>query len=143
MFTKFLTPLLISTAKTEPPHTVRVIWVSSSAAELFSPKAAGVPMDNLDYHKNESAQYKYGVSKAGSYLYSVEFAKRYKDTGVISLALNPGNLRSDLGRHLGFLYKKTLGLVQYPTIFGAYTQLFAGLSPKVTIEKSGEWGEPS
>lgn len=29
----------------------------------------------------------------------------------------------------------------HPTIYGAYTELFAGLSPEVTIEKTGSWSE--
>lgn len=34
---------------------------------------------------------------------------------------------------------KVLG---YLSVNGAYIQLFAGLSPEVTLEKSGSWGEP-
>jgi retinol dehydrogenase-12 len=144
MFTKLLTPILVSTAKAEPPNTVRVIWVSSSATEFFSPKSAGVPLDNLDYHNDKSATYKYGVSKAGNYLHAVEFSKQYKADGVISIPLNPGNLYTELTRHQGTMFKMFAKyLVQYPPIFGAYTELFAGLSPKVTIEKSGDWGKCS
>ncbi|KAI9737860.1 MAG: hypothetical protein M1834_009230 [Cirrosporium novae-zelandiae] len=143
MFTKLLTPILVSTAKVEPPNTVRVIWLSSSATEFFSPKSASVPLDNLDYHNDKSATYKYAISKAGNYLHAVEFSKRYKTNGVISISLNPGNLRSELTRHQGALLKMLLKyLFQYPPIFGAYTELFAGLSPKVTIEKSGDWVVP-
>lgn len=29
----------------------------------------------------------------------------------------------------------------HPPVYGAYTHLFAGLSPGVGVEKSGEWGE--
>lgn len=29
----------------------------------------------------------------------------------------------------------------HPTIFGAYTELFAALSPEVTLEKSGWWSK--
>jgi retinol dehydrogenase-12 len=36
LFTKFLTPILIATAKSKPPNTVRVIWVSLSGAEMFA-----------------------------------------------------------------------------------------------------------
>lgn len=66
LFTKMLTPLLVQTAKTSPAGAVRVVWVSSSAAHLMSPKG-GVEMENLDYEKggDKSAMHKYGVSKAG------------------------------------------------------------------------------
>lgn len=54
LFTKLLTPTLIKMAKVSPPGTVRVVWVSSSAAEGFSPKN-GVGMDNVDYKTDKSA----------------------------------------------------------------------------------------
>jgi retinol dehydrogenase-12 len=141
LFTKLLTPILISTAKTVLPSTVRVVWVSSSGAELLGEKGLGVPMDNLDYHIEKDTRYKYGVSKAGNYLHGVEFAKRYKAQGVVSIPLNPGNLNSDLTRHESTLFKLGTKTILYPPVNGAYTELFAGLSPEVKIEKSGVWGK--
>jgi retinol dehydrogenase-12 len=142
MFTKLLTPILISTAKIEPPSTVRVVWVSSYGAEA-SPKPGGVSMDNLDYKKRQPpALIRYTISKAGNYLHGVEYAKRYKADGVVSIALNPGNLNSDLYREQGAIFSFILrNTVLHPSIFGAYTEIFAGLSPEVTIERSGEWGK--
>lgn len=144
MFTKLLTPILVTTTKTEPPSTVRVVWVSSSAAEAVSYNPGGVPMDNLDYHEDKPGSFKYGVSKAGNYLHGAEFAKRYRADGVVSITLNPGYLNSDLYRYLGpvlrFILQHT---ILHPPIFGAYTELFAGLSPSVTIEDTGNWGKSS
>lgn len=140
MFTKLLTPLLISTAKTAPTATVRVVWVSSSAAEGMAPKC-GVPMDNLDYHKSESNMYRYAVSKAGNYYHATEFAKRYQHEGVISVALNPGNLNSDLWRTSGPVAAWFLRtFILHPVIHGAYTELFAGLADEVA-GKNGAWSE--
>ena len=142
MFTKLLTPTLVSTAASEPPGSVRVVWVSSSAADMISPKPGGVDMDNLDYHKSASQIVKYGTSKAGNYLHATEFAKRYRASGVVSVPLNPGNLDSDLYRSqpslASFFLRHT---ILYPNVYGAYAELFAGLSPQVTLEKSGQWGE--
>jgi retinol dehydrogenase-12 len=137
LLTKLLNPLLISTARTAPRNTVRVVWVSSSAAEFIGT----VPMDNLDYHINKGATYKYGVSKAGNYLHAVEFAKRYAHEGIVSVPLNPGNLSSELLRYHSAVFQK-IGkvVVLYPTVMGAYTELFAALSPEVTLERSGDWG---
>jgi retinol dehydrogenase 12 len=87
LFTKLLTPILIKTAKVEPPGTVRVVWVSSSAAEGFSPKN-GVDLDNLNYKVDKAAWHKYGVSKAGNVLHAKEFASRYKGDGVVSVVSN-------------------------------------------------------
>jgi len=84
LFTKLLTPILVKTAKTAPKDSVRVVWVSSSAAEVLSPKN-GVEMDNLDYQKDKSAWHKYGVSKAGNWYHATEFAKRHKVDGITSV----------------------------------------------------------
>ena len=56
-------------------------------------------------------------------------------------ALNPGNLKSDLGRTSGLVITLTRLFTGYPTIYGAYTELFAGTSPDVTLEKTGCWSE--
>jgi retinol dehydrogenase-12 len=142
LFTKLLTPILLATAKIEPPNTVRVVWVSSSAAEAPFCPTGGVPMDNLDYHNDKTPVVKYAISKAGNYYHATEFAKHYAAEGIISVPLNPGNLNSDLWRHYGPVVNMILKwLLLHPPIYGAYTELFAGLSPAVSIEKTGDWSE--
>ncbi|OHE93276.1 short-chain dehydrogenase [Colletotrichum orchidophilum] len=141
LFSKLLTPTLVQTAKTALKDSVRIVWVSSSAAEVLSPCPA-IEIDNLDYNRDRIKEFKYGISKAGNYFHSTEFAKRHKADGVISLALNPGNLSSELDRHITALiptlFRKA---TTYPAINGAYTELFAALSPDVTIEKTViPWG---
>jgi retinol dehydrogenase 12 len=83
LFTKLLTPLLIKTARTALANSVRVVWVSSLAAQL-APKG-GVGLDNLDYKKDEGAWTKYSISKAGNWYHSTEYAKRYKKDGIVSV----------------------------------------------------------
>ena len=100
LFTKLLTPVLIETAKVEPPNTVRVVWISSTSAERFSPKPGGIPIDKLDYHEDKPTLYKYAVSKAGNYLHATEYARLHGKNGIVSVSLNPGNLDSDLGRYM-------------------------------------------
>ncbi|KAK1240128.1 hypothetical protein MKX08_007570 [Trichoderma sp. CBMAI-0020] len=139
-FTKTLTPALISAAKTAPANSVRVIWVSSSAAEGVSTRNY---VENLSQVENIGAFEQYCVSKLGNYWHAAEFATRYKDDGIISIPLNPGNLDSDFWRTQGAIttciLRKTL---LYPPIYGAYTNLFAAFSPQVTIEKSGTFVAP-
>lgn len=147
LLTKLLTPLLASTAassssSSSPRGSVRVVWVSSSAAELLSPGGGGLDVENLNYDKkDESTATRYAISKAGNYLHACEYARRVRDEGVVSVAVHPGVLDTDLTRHLGPVMAKLLNwTVQYPAVYGAYTELFAGLSPEVGIERSGEWG---
>jgi len=144
LFTKFLTPVLQSTANNAPPGTVRVVWVSSSVAQSVSPKG-GVEMGNLDYKVDKGAWPKYAVSKAGNILHAKEFAKRYSKDGITSLSLDPGNLRTGLQRHVPGWQLKLFNWLLHPPIYGAYTELFAGLSPDATQEKDvdkfiGPWG---
>ncbi|KLU83751.1 hypothetical protein MAPG_02802 [Magnaporthiopsis poae ATCC 64411] len=149
LLAKLLTPLLVSTAastSSSSPNSssVRVVWVSSSAAELLSPSGGGLDIENLNYEKkNESKEKRYAISKAGNYLHACEYARRVRDQGVVSVAVHPGVLETDLTRHMGAVMTKLLSwTVQYPAVYGAYTELFAGLSPEVGIERSGEWVAP-
>ncbi|KAH8820158.1 putative estradiol 17 beta-dehydrogenase [Xylogone sp. PMI_703] len=142
-FTKLLTPTLIATAKSEPPNTVRVVWLSSFGLELFAHKNVGIALDNLDYHIPVPATERYGISKVGAWALGVEMARRYKDDGIISVAINPGNLTSELARDQSTTLKAVTKIVGYPPIRGAYTELFAAFSPQVTVEstqaKAGTW----
>lgn len=88
LFTKLLTPILQSTAKTATPGSVRVVWVSSSAAEAFAPEG-GVDINNLDYKIDKSPWSKYGTSKGGNVLHAREFAKRHNSDGIISVVCTP------------------------------------------------------
>jgi retinol dehydrogenase-12 len=95
----------------------------------------------LDYHIEKPPIERYAISKAANWAHGTEYAKRYKKDGIISIPLNPGNLNSDLYRDKGFLFSLFVKVITYPPVNGAYTELFAGLSPEATIEKSGDWGE--
>lgn len=144
LFTKFLLPTLVYTAKNSPKNSVRVVWVSSIAVN-FSPQG-GLDMDNLDYHEDKPVVTKYAVSKVGNFLHSVELARRHgaDSDGVVSIALNPGNLDTELARNRSWLETTTLRtFFLYPPIFGAYTQLFAGLSDQVTAEtvRDNDWSK--
>jgi len=140
LFTQLLTPILVETAKTAPTGSVRVVWLGSSIVQ-GSPKD-GVDMSNLDYKKDQNAWTKYAVSKAGDYYYGTEYAKRHKADGILSVSLNPGNLKTDLQRHVPGWQYILFKWILHPPIFGAYTELFAGLSPEITAEKSGSWIQP-
>lgn len=83
LFTKFVTPLLIKTAKMSTTGSVRVVWVSSSAAEILAPKG-GVDMSLLDGSGKSSSQY-YGLSKAGNIFHNKEFATAFGQEGILSV----------------------------------------------------------
>lgn len=141
LFTQFLTPMLIATAKAASSGSVRVVWVASSATEHLNP-SGGIDMDNLDYKRDVFYPWKYGISKAGNYYHATEYARRYSDNGIVSVSLNPGNLESDLDRNCNFAEMLFRNATTYPTINGAYTELFAGISGEVGIENTGAWIVP-
>ncbi|EUC37238.1 hypothetical protein COCCADRAFT_33506 [Bipolaris zeicola 26-R-13] len=141
LFTKLLTPLLVATAKKEPAGSVRVAWVSSSAADVSAPKG-GVDMQNLGYNKNTSTTAKYAVSKGGNILHAIEFRRRYGGEGVVSIPLNPGNLKTDLANHIPIWQRLIVKLITHPVINGAYTELFASLAPEAAKLKESEWVVP-
>lgn len=146
LFTQLLTPILVATAKagSEPANTVRVVWVCSLGTETTGEKSHGITTDYLNYWPLLSPLERYGVTKAGNWLHGVEFAKRYEADGVISVPCNPGHLRSDLYRDGGWMFKAALNaLALFPPIFGAYTELYTGLSPTITIEDTEKWGQLS
>lgn len=144
LFTKFLTPTLVETAKTEEAGTVRVVWVASSASESPPVPNGGVDMKDIGERLQKSPFTSYALSKAGNYLHAVEMAKRLRDQGVVSVALNPGNLDSELWRTQGAFVSRVLKtFILHPPKYGAYTELFAGLSPSVTMDRSGDWSKYS
>ncbi|KAL3473206.1 hypothetical protein BJX99DRAFT_249074 [Aspergillus californicus] len=129
LFTKLLYPTLAQTAKTAPADTVRIVWVSSDAVS-WAPKPA-IDFNNLDYRKDENARVKYGRSKAGTILQAVEMGKRGKEDGVVSITLDPGIAMTGLQRDMPRWMAAAVRLMSNKPITGAYTQLYAGLSPDV------------
>lgn len=137
--TDLLTPTIVATAKTAPPNSVRVVWVSSSAAESYSPRNF---VRNVDAAHSMTAVGKYFSSKLGNYLHAAEYATRHRADGVVSVPLNPGALDSELWREQASAVKSLMrATLLYPPLYGAYTCIFAGFSPEVTLEKSGSYGE--
>jgi NAD(P)-dependent dehydrogenase (short-subunit alcohol dehydrogenase family) len=138
LFTKLLTPTLIATAREEPANSVRVVWLSSFGLGQYAPEERGIDLDNLDYHIPKPHVDRYGISKCGDWLLGVEFARRHKADGIVSVPINPGNVRTQLARDQSIALKVVAHAIVHPIIKGVYTQLFAGFSPDVTIEKA-DW----
>lgn len=103
--TKLLLPALLDTARSSPEFKPRVLNTSSCTSWLASEL-------NFDSFKDSSARTVMGThrlycqSKLGNIIISNEFARRYGDEGLVFVSMNPGNLKSDLLRHVdGFSSK--------------------------------------
>ncbi|CAE6380510.1 unnamed protein product [Rhizoctonia solani] len=136
LFTTLLLPVLIHTAKNSPlayGHA-RVINTSSSAV-YHVPKGGiiwetlGTDASSVQACKTIGTHKLYYQSKLGNVLFSGELSKRYADQGIISSSLNPGNLQTDLVRHLPWLVAQLLRFILYPASYGALTQLWSGTMP--------------
>ncbi|RVX66160.1 hypothetical protein B0A52_09889 [Exophiala mesophila] len=161
LFTNLILPRLIAAAKGSPPGTVRVVNVSSVGAfisglrvsdmnftkpaselpdkekpNLAMLKASGLPAD-------ESTSYfpmvAYGHSKACNVLFAVVLNQKLHDKyGILSLALHPGEIQSQLSRTTDqdWLTKVTTaraaqGFAWKTLPEGASTTMVAALDPKL------------
>ncbi|KAI1123105.1 short-chain dehydrogenase [Nemania abortiva] len=131
LFTRFLLPIMIATAGSAPVNSVRVVWVSSAAAD-GAPKPA-IDFSNMDYAKNESQWQKYQRSKAGTILHACEAARRsqLEGDGVLHVSLHPGIFPTDLQRTMPGWQSRLVKMLGKEPKYGGYTELFAGLHPSV------------
>lgn len=166
LFTNLIIAKLAKAAEGKPKGTTRVINVSSS-----SPTSAGVRFSDINFDKinktlpeDEQPAYAalkgwgavdpeeksyfpregYNQSKVANLLFSIGFNHRfYEKYGVLSMAINPGVIQTELARHTppevaaqikawaasGAVHMKTQGA-------GAATSLVAATDPKLGLPVS-------
>ncbi|KAF7374288.1 NAD P-binding protein [Mycena sanguinolenta] len=122
--TKLLLPTLMATAT--PGNPGRVINTSSLASETANPNIQYNTLKDGPARKKVSTMELYSQSKFGNVAFSNELFRRYGDKGIVSAALNPGNLQTNLQRHLKGIHAFIVNSVLYPAPYGALTQLWAG-----------------
>jgi len=139
-FTKLLVPTLLATAKTSPDSKVRIVNTSSVAHEL----CGGIDFNTFKEgpaRTKKGTRFLYSQSKLGNIQLSNELAHRYGDQGIVSISLNPGNIRTDLIRDISLFEYLMIVTVQFSPSFGALTQLWAGTSPQAA-ELNGKYLVP-
>lgn len=134
---KLLTPLVRNAV--EPDFNPRVVWLSS-AAHLASPKNGGINWDSFHDASDTTSLLTYGQSKTGNIYQAHIYGQQHKD--IVSVSAHPGYLKSELARNYSRLQKFIMRFIGYPPVYGSYTELFAGLSPKVTTKDSGRYIGP-
>ncbi|TEB39776.1 NAD(P)-binding protein [Coprinellus micaceus] len=138
--TKLLIPALLKGAKSSGNEKARVV-TTSSVASYFGKLDFNTLKDGPARRKQYAALL-YNQSKLGNVLVSNVFAKRYADQGIVSTALNPGNLDSELPRHLSSWQAAILRwVVLHPVPLGALTQLYAGTTDE-GAKLNGKWLRP-
>lgn len=154
LLTNLLLPQLRAAAESSSPGSVRVVWTSSIMVELTAPKGGA----NIAALLSQATAAKpdqemlYTGSKTGNWFLASEFACTANDNSgdrenrgtIISVTQNPGNLKTNLLRHTSRLFRLSTGWLLYNAKMGAYTELWAGLSPELKAEDNGgyiiPWG---
>ena len=129
LLTQLLLPLLRITVES------RVVWTSSLAAEASLSKG-GFTMEQIATPGTDQV-FNYNASKFANQLLSAELSRA--EPAITSVAQNPGNLQTNLLRHMPRWQRTLVGPILYHAKMGAYTELHAGLSPNV---RSGDYVIP-
>jgi NAD(P)-dependent dehydrogenase (short-subunit alcohol dehydrogenase family) len=139
LLTRLLLPMLKATTKLAAPYSVRIVWAASFMVDWAAPPG-GMIMDALDRPRSKTST-NYVVSKTGNWFLASEFAHELGKDGIISIAHNPGSLNTDIFRNLPWM--RLLGRpILYEAKYGAYTELWAGLSEKVGMADNGGYVIP-
>lgn len=140
LFTQLLLPSLQTAVKSSATNSVRVVWTSSFVVDLAAPKG-GFKMTDLMSPSNKLNK-TYVDSKTANWFLASELARQVGPSqAILSVTQNPGNLRTNLLRHVSWMGIVFAPLL-YPAKMGAYTELWAGLSPELTIEANGAYVIP-
>lgn len=120
----YLTMLLIENLK---KNKARVITVSSIGHNICTKLDLENIKGKCEMHNR---LYLYGRSKLANILFAKELQRRYSADGIISYSLHPGNVMTELARHISILDRPTKWvqpLFMKTPWEGAQTTLFAAL----------------
>ncbi|KAK5945364.1 hypothetical protein PMZ80_002568 [Knufia obscura] len=171
LLTNLLMPKILAAAAdstTSPANSTRIINLSSLATYVsplrttdpnITTPISSLPdnerpnlamMRNADLDVNDSMTYipmaAYGQSKTANILFTVGLNERLSEHGVVSIALHPGEMRTELARSTDqewyeSVHKKQLkmGLMGYKSLGqGAATTLVAACDPELSVGGEGE-----
>ncbi|KAF2657185.1 NAD(P)-binding protein [Lophiostoma macrostomum CBS 122681] len=147
LFTQLLLPLLTKTAQDAPSSSIRVIFTSSQIIDTTGPMG-GIRLSEQEAHAThlhtamQDKNYTYACSKIGNWYLAAELDKRVRAAGVVSVAVNPGNVRTKGWDPVSWDAKLLIAPFLYDPQMGAYTELWAGLAEQVTTSDGGKLGVP-
>ncbi|KAI0263049.1 NAD-P-binding protein [Gloeopeniophorella convolvens] len=128
-FTNQLLPILIATARSSSPGTVRVVNVSSvghTAAKGIEWKTLARGTESLTARRSLGPEALYNQSKLGNILFSNGLARRHGGDGIVSISLHPGGIKTDLMRNSGAVARAAAAVLLHDVSYGAITSLYAG-----------------
>ncbi|PVH76768.1 NAD(P)-binding protein [Cadophora sp. DSE1049] len=142
LLTKMLLPILLRTAKSSPEASVRVVYTSSGIIDIAAPPGGLSLADLVPGGFSKSLDRKYAASKAGCWMLTAELDKRTRKDGLLCVCQSPGTLNTKGWDRAPRMVKLMMKPVMHEPKMGAYTGLWAGLSPEVKLEDGGKIGLP-
>ncbi|EIM86317.1 NAD-P-binding protein [Stereum hirsutum FP-91666 SS1] len=125
--TKLLLPTLLATATLEPGsyNKPRIVTVSSGAHHLHDIDYA--TLKDGPERRRLGTQALYAQSKYASVVFARELARRYGDQGLVSIAMNPGNLKTNLQKEVAGWQRVIVDWMLHSVLpNGILTHLYAG-----------------
>ncbi|SCU97701.1 LANO_0E16710g1_1 [Lachancea nothofagi CBS 11611] len=129
----------------------RIVWVSSSA-HFYGFSDYGINWENPTFEHVEikdrpSATTLYGQSKAANIFQAKAWATKHKEIvdkiGCVSVSCFPGLIQTDLQRDITSpLARKLISCMFFESHYGAYSELFAALSPELKSTDQGAYIVP-
>jgi WW domain-containing oxidoreductase len=92
----------------------------------------GIQFDNLSGEHGYSGIRAYGQSKLANLLVAKELARRFEGTSKVAIAVHPGVINTNLGRHLNMMVRALTPIVRLfskSVPQGAATQSYAAVHP--------------
>jgi len=127
-FTKLLLPALFAASDTSGAKS-RVVTTSSAASYMTSAFHFDSAVDGPTRRKRGTWDM-YNDSKFANIVHAKELARRHGEN-LVSTSCNPGNLKTDIQRHLPSWQDWILTkFILYPAPLGAITQLWGGTAPQ-------------
>lgn len=143
MFTQLLLPLMLQTAATAPPKSVRIVNVSSAAHGRSVPNGIALDEVKTDMASRHTA-IRYGHSKVANILFTQKLAQLYPS--VTSVSLHPGFVATEINTGKGggsawlsWIVRNAVRWVGLTVEDGTKTQLWCGVAPEV---ENGKYYEP-
>jgi len=133
-FTRLLIPQLIAAGSS------RIVNVTSHGHILCDGINWETVRDGPERRKMKPLDL-YNQSKFANVVIACEFARRYGDQGIVSTALHPGLIVTNLGRTMSPTVVKLVGYVSYNSKQGALTSLYAATSPEA-LNANGKYFIP-
>ena len=99
----------------------------------------GLKLKNLDSPPQDKTR-NYVTSKTRTWFLASELAQDSSASGIIHVTQNPGSHETNLLRHAGSFMRIGTSPMRYDGELGAYTELWAGLSPDVTEKRKEVYG---